>query len=167
MGYGQKLNEHIENTPGMSVNKLSKITGISSSTLYSIIKRDSAVRYDYAVRIANVLGIEVSDICKENPYSDSTEVLPGYPTIFPNALASNRADRTLEYHLKPILMYLGVEQAANVEQILTTYAKLSDAGRSLFFEKLNQIEDLASDEERSKEIAEKIQSFKTTKNDQE
>ena len=94
MGYGTNLKKHLDDNK-MSVSKLARKTGISATTLYSIISRDSAVRYDFAVRIANVLNIPISDICKENPYSDSTDVLPHIPDEFADKL-EKAAIKTIE-----------------------------------------------------------------------
>ncbi len=49
---------------------------VRANTLRTIIRRDSSVRYDHALRLANTLGIDIPLICKENPY-DVGEVEPG------------------------------------------------------------------------------------------
>ena len=161
MGYGLKLKEYIDNKPGMTVNKLSTITKIPNSTLYSIIKRDSPIRYDFALRLANALEIPVTELCKDNPYGEEGDVFPDYPErlekIFPNKMTNI----TIEYHLKPILMILGGKESANIEQLLTTYAKLTDAGREAVFDSINAIEKIATDPEREKEVTEKILTFKS------
>ena len=67
MGYGKNLKKALDDKH-MSVQKLAKLTGIAPTTLYSIIQRDTSVRFDHALRIANILGIDFTQICKENPY---------------------------------------------------------------------------------------------------
>ena len=166
MGYGQILKEKIDSTPGMTVNKLSTLTKIPSSTLYSIIKRDSPIRYDFAIRLANTLDIPVSDICKDNPYTEPGEAFPDFPVGFEKMFPNKSVDITLEYHLKPVLMILGGKEAANVEQLLTTYAKLTDAGRAAVFDNLNTLEKIATDPDRAKEVSEKIKKFKKDKKNQ-
>ena len=53
----------------MSVKKLGKYTGIPPTTLYSILKRNSSIRYENAVRIANVFGIQPIEICSADVVS--------------------------------------------------------------------------------------------------
>lgn len=75
MGYGLTLKDAIENK-GWTVAECARRAGISRQSLYTIIRRDTSVRYDNAIRLASVLGIDVNTICKDNPY-DSGIVEPG------------------------------------------------------------------------------------------
>lgn len=68
MGDGKKLKECLDRK-GISVRRVSKESGISATTLYSIIQRDSDIRLDFAFRLANVLGIDVNAICSTSPFS--------------------------------------------------------------------------------------------------
>ena len=54
MGDGKKLKEHIDNK-GTNVRKIAKETGISATTLYTIIQKDTNIRFDFALRLANAL----------------------------------------------------------------------------------------------------------------
>ena len=74
MGYGKNLADAIKEK-GWSVAETSRRSGVSANTLRTIIRRDSSVRYDHALRLANTLGIDIQLICKENPY-DVGEVEP-------------------------------------------------------------------------------------------
>ena len=74
MSYGARLKEILKEK-NMSVKELSKKANINQSTLYTIIRRDTSIRYDHAIRIASILDIDVSEICKINPY-DVGETLP-------------------------------------------------------------------------------------------
>ena len=65
MGDGKRLKEILDNK-GKSVRWLARETTISPTTLYSIIQKDTGIRYDFALRIANVLDIEVSDVCSDS-----------------------------------------------------------------------------------------------------
>ena len=47
MGDGRKLKEYID-SKGTNVRKIAKETGISASTLYTIIQKDSNIRFDFA-----------------------------------------------------------------------------------------------------------------------
>ena len=81
MGYGKNLKDALD-AKNMSVKELARRAGISPTTLYSVIKRDSAVRFDHALRIAGVLGIDVDLICKNNPYQEETQEI--LPDMLPN-----------------------------------------------------------------------------------
>lgn len=60
MGFGKRLNELIEYRK-TNVNRISKITGIGTQTLYMIIKRDSESVNPKTVSIlANALGVNAS-----------------------------------------------------------------------------------------------------------
>ena len=61
MGDGKKLKEIIDKR-GINVRELSRRTGINHSSLYTLINRDSNLRFDYALRIANELDIDVNEI---------------------------------------------------------------------------------------------------------
>ena len=52
----------------MTVKELARKTGIALTTIYSIIQRDAAIRFDTALRISNILDIPINSICKDNPY---------------------------------------------------------------------------------------------------
>ena len=64
MGYGKRLKEVLDER-GMSVMEFSRRTEVSSQTIYSIIKRDSSIRFDFALRFANVLNVDISEFCKQ------------------------------------------------------------------------------------------------------
>ena len=68
MGYGQKLKKILDEKD-MSVRQLAKICNIAPTTLYSIVQRDTDIRYDFALRIANALDIPVASICSDLPYN--------------------------------------------------------------------------------------------------
>ena len=48
MGYGKNLKQALDDK-GMTVRDLCRQTDISPTTIYSIIQRDSSVRYDFAL----------------------------------------------------------------------------------------------------------------------
>ena len=87
----------------MTVKELAKKAGIAPTTIYSIIQRDTAVRFDTALRISNILDIPINSICKDNPYDD-IETLPSLPSDsdkrnidrHKNAYISDRTARILK-----------------------------------------------------------------------
>ncbi len=97
MGYGQNLKD-ILNNKGMTVKELALKAKIAPTTLYSIIQRDTAIRFDTALRISNILDIPISSICKDNPYDD-IETLPSLPSDNEKPLkkGSREISETLEY----------------------------------------------------------------------
>ena len=58
MGDGKKLKEILD-SKGTNVRQIAKATGISATTLYSIIQKNSNIRFDFALRLANELEIDV------------------------------------------------------------------------------------------------------------
>ena len=65
MGDGKKLKDILDEQK-KSVRWLAKVTTISPTTLYSIIQKDTSIRFDFALRISNALNVEVSDICSDS-----------------------------------------------------------------------------------------------------
>lgn len=62
MSDAEKLKE-ILNSKNMTVKDLSKRCGTPPTTIYTIIQRDKKIRFELAIKIANVLDIEVEEIC--------------------------------------------------------------------------------------------------------
>ena len=56
-----------------NVRKIVKETGISATTLYTIIQKDSNIRFDFAFRLANALEIDVNEICTASPFRESLQ----------------------------------------------------------------------------------------------
>ena len=61
MGDGKKLKEYLDEK-GTNVRRIAKETGISATTLYTIIQKDSNIRFDFALRLANALDIEPKEL---------------------------------------------------------------------------------------------------------
>ena len=61
MGDGKNLKKYLDEK-GTNVRKIAKATGISATTLYSIIQKDSNIRFDFALRLANELQIDVNAV---------------------------------------------------------------------------------------------------------
>ena len=80
MGDGKNLKKYLDEK-GTNVRKIAKATGISATTLYSIIQKDSNIRFDFALRLANELQIDVNEICSASPFSDTIKEEAIYPTL--------------------------------------------------------------------------------------
>lgn len=61
MGQGKKLQSLLKER-NISVTKLANETGISSNTLYAIIKRDSNINTDTLSKVANALQISIDSL---------------------------------------------------------------------------------------------------------
>lgn len=80
MGDGKKLKEILD-SKNTNVRQIAKATEISATTLYSIIQKDSNIRFNFALRLANELEIDVNEICAANPFSGAITEEEIYPTL--------------------------------------------------------------------------------------
>ena len=128
-----------------------QFTGIAPTTLYSIIQRNTSVRFDHALRIANILGIDITQICKENPY-DEGEVLP-QPLSDLNGLTTNLNKQTyIKNRTTPLLMLFDYEKMPELDQVIAGYFQLTDEGRSTFLDNLRWLMDTKTDRSRAKKL---------------
>ncbi len=131
MGDGANLKK-ILNEKGMNVRTLARKTGISPTTLYSLIQRDSNLRFDYALRIANELEIDVKEICEASPFSGTLKESEIYPTI-PNdvygLLDENRVKGYLKSSMFPLMLLFGKNHMPDVDNLLTSFYQLDDEAR--------------------------------------
>ena len=112
MGDGLKLKKFLDEK-GTNVRQIAKQTGISPTTLYSIIQKDSNLRFDWALRIANILEIEVDEICEANPFSGKISVDEIYPTLgeFNGILDASRVRGYLKSSILPLILIIGIISA--------------------------------------------------------
>lgn len=150
MGYGQTL-KNILDEKGMTVKELAVRAGIAPTTLYSIIKRDTAIRFDTALRISNILDIPINSICKDNPYDDM-ETLPKLPTDKKRLMAGLEkkayfSDRTLK-----LIKKFDYSELPNVDQLIADFYVLDDATRKELFDYLKLLKKNHSDPKRQKDL---------------
>ena len=132
MGYGKNLKDILDDK-GMTVKELAKKAGIAPTTLYSIIQRDTAVRFDTALKISNILNIPINSICKDNPYEDM-ETLPKLPKDKERMMIALEkkayfSDRTLK-----LIKNFDYSELPNVDQLIADFFVLNDTARSDLFE---------------------------------
>ncbi len=152
MGYGKNLKQVLDEKH-MTVKELSRRAGISAPTLYSIIQRDSSVRYDHALRIANILKINIDLICKDNPMRDEDEeTLPELLPQFGGLVTERNKKSYLKNRTADILMLYDYEDLPAVDQLLAEFFSLSDQGRKDVFELINFIKKKETDAERKKKL---------------
>ena len=161
MGYGKNLKAAIDRK-GWTVSKVAKEAQINQQTLYTIIRRDSSVRFDYAVRLASVLGIDINSITANNPY-DVEEYEPKLlnthgelsDKINKKSYQKNRMGIELDlfdYKDQPIL-----------HELITKFYILDDEGRRQVIDSENLIAMRHTDKERESLLMEKNKSNKRTK----
>ena len=132
MGYGKNLKEILDRK-NMTVKELARRAGIAPTTIYSIIQRDAAIRFDTALKISNILDIPINSICKDNPYDDM-ETLPELPsdtekrniTSHKNAYISDRTAR--------ILKKFDYTELPMVDELIADLYVLDDTTRRDLFE---------------------------------
>ena len=150
MGYGINL-KRILDEKHMSVKELSRRAGISATTLYSVIARDSSVRYDHALRIANILGIDTDLICKENPLSEG-DILPELLSEAGGKLTSINKKSYIRNRTTDILMLYDYSDLPQVDQLLANYFILDDQSREYIFEILSSATKKHTDADRKKKL---------------
>lgn len=81
VGDGKKLKEILD-SKCTNVRQIAKATRISATTLYSIIQKNSNIRFNFALRLANELEINMNDPWYEtNAYSSSATLQSKMNTI--------------------------------------------------------------------------------------
>ncbi len=146
MGYGKNL-KNLLDEKGMTVKELARKTGIAPTTLYSIIQRDAAIRFDTALRISNILDIPINSICKDNPYEDM-ETLPKLPSDKERLIINMEkkayfSDRTLK-----IIRNFDYTELPTVDQLIADFYVLDDTARKDVFEYLKIMKKNHSDPKR-------------------
>ena len=146
MGDGIKLKEYLD-AKGANVRRIAKATGISATTLYSIIQRDTAIRFDTALRIANILDVPVDSLCKDNPY-DGTETLP----VLRESKKDSDKITYMSARTAKILNKFDFTELPMVDQLIADLYVLDDSARRDLFEYVKMVKKLHSSPEREKEL---------------
>ena len=66
MGDGANLKKVLD-IQGRNIRELSKKTGVTASTLYTIVKRDAGIKVELAMKLAEELNISPTVICEDFP----------------------------------------------------------------------------------------------------
>ena len=66
MGDGANLKKVLD-IQGRNTRELSKKTGVTASTLYTIVKRDAGINVELAMKLAEELNISPTVICEDFP----------------------------------------------------------------------------------------------------
>ena len=148
MGYGQNL-KNILDEKGMTVKELAKKVGIAPTTLYSIIQRDTAVRFDTALKISHILNIPINSICKDNPYEPG-ETLPILPSDNEKLMINLQkkayfSDRTIK-----LIKNFDYKEFSTIDQLIANFFVLNDTARNDLFEYIKIIKKSHTDPARQK-----------------
>ena len=148
MGYGKNLKKILDEK-GMTVKELAKKAGIAPTTLYSIIQRDTAIRFDTALKISHILNIPINSICKDNPY-DTGETLPTLPSDNERLMINLQkkayfSDRTLK-----LIEKFDYTELPKIDQLIADFYVLDDTARSDLFEYIKIMKKNHSDSDRKK-----------------
>ena len=102
------------------------------SSVYSIIQKDSNIRFDFALRLANELEIDMNEICAASPFSGAIteeEIYPTLPDGLNGALDGNRVKVYLKNSLYPLMYLFGKNSMPDVDNLLTSFYQLDDEAR--------------------------------------
>ena len=149
MGYGQKLKRILEER-NMSVRQLAKECSIAPTTLYSIVQRDTDIRYDFALRIANTLDIPVASICSELPY-DAESTLPNLPTMFGEEYNKKAYFSNRTHHIAKLFNY---EEFPMLDKLIAEFYVLDDESRKEIFKIIEMKHETHDNAERVKKLKE-------------
>ena len=154
MGDGKKLKECLDRK-GTNVRRIAKETGISPTTLYTIIQKDSKIRFDFGLQLANALEVDVTEICSSSPFSqDTTEEIDriSIPIGLNEALNANRLKAYLTHSLYPLMHLFGKKNMPDVDRLLTYFYQLDDETRKEVVETLQFKLQYHKDPERAEKI---------------
>ena len=140
---------------GFFHSKIAKATGISATTLYSIIQKDSNIRFDFALRLANELQIDVNEICSASPFSGTIkeeEIYPTLPDGLNGALDATRVKTYLKNSMYPLMYLFGKNSIPDVDNLLTSFYQLDDEARQEVVETIRLKLQYHRDPERAEQI---------------
>lgn len=150
MGDGANLKRIIDEKK-TNVRQLAFATGIPPTTLYSIISKDGNLRLDFAVLIAEELGIWVEEICNYNGYP--------IPESLDERCVGPEAYRQLmlRYYnniVGPMIELYGLDRMREIDSLLRCFYQLDDIARKDTIKLIRSMHEYHTDPERKAELAE-------------
>ena len=148
MGDGKNLKRIIAEK-GTNIRQLAFATGICPTTLYSIVSKDSEIRLDFAVLIAEELGIKVEEICHYHGYP--------IPENFKRNNIGLEAYRqmVLRYYgniIGPMIELYGLDRMWEVDELLRYFYQLDDIARKDTIKMVRGMLEYHTDPERKMEL---------------
>lgn len=150
MGYGKKLKSILDDRK-MSVRQLAKNCNIAPTTLYSIIQRDTDIRYDFALRIANALDIPVASICSDLPY-DSETTLPNLPGTLGRLTEDFNKKTYFSNRTLAIAKLFNYEEFPMLDKLIAEFYVLDDESRKEIFKIIEMKHESHTDPERANNL---------------
>ena len=141
MGDGKKLKEYLDEK-GTNVRRIAKETGISATTLYTIIQKDSNIRFDFALRLANAFSGAITE----------EEIYPTLPDGLNGALDASRVKTYLKNSLYPLMYLFGKNSMPDVDNLLTSFYQLDDEARKEVVETIQFKLQYHRDPERAEQV---------------
>ena len=153
MGYGKKLKELLDER-NMTVKQLARACGMAPTTLYSIINRDTNIRFDSALRIANVLQVPIETICDDVPYDPETTLpIMIRPRHFPLYMSESEAKKNyIKYRTAPVIALFDYTYFPTVDSLLSKYFTLDDEARDEILKIIDMKAETHTDQERKEKL---------------
>lgn len=153
MGDGKRLKEIVDEK-NTNIRQLAKASGINASTLYAIVQKDSNIRFDYALRLANELDIDVNEICSASPFSGAITEDEIYPNIkdTKGLLDASRVRTYLKFSLLPLMNLYGKNSMPDVDNLLTSFYQLDNEARQEVIDTIKVKLKYHRDPQRAKEV---------------
>lgn len=148
MGDGKRLQECIK-TKGTNVRRIAKAAGVPATTLYSIIQKDSSIRFALALKLANELDIDVNEICSAGLLMDRCFQMPHE---WKDILESNNIKKYFIDSLYPLLCLFGQDSILDVTNLLISFYQLDDEARREVLEMIRIKLEYHKEKERVKEM---------------
>lgn len=117
----------------MTVKELALKAKIAPRTLYSIIQRDTTIRFTTALRISNILNISIDSICKDNPY-DNIKTLPALPSDSEKRNINSHKNSYISDHTACILKKFDYTELPMVDELIADLYMLDNTTRQDLFE---------------------------------
>lgn len=148
MGDGKNLKRIIAEK-GTNIRQLAFATGICPTTLYSIVSKDGEIRLDFAVLIAEELGIRVEEICHYHGYP--------IPESFNRNNIGPEAYRqmVLRYYnniIGPMIELYGLDRMWEIDELLRYFYQLDDIARKDTIKMVKGMLEYHTDPERKMEL---------------
>lgn len=150
MGYGQTLKKILKEK-NMTVTELARLCGLKASTLYTCINRDTSIRYDMALPIANTLDIDVNLICKDNPYRGEED----FPPLLWEAgglFTNMNKKKYFENQIYPVLELYDYNEYPQIYRLLVNFFVLNNTGREQIFDMLEGVKIRHTDREKFEKL---------------
>ena len=112
-------------------------------------------RFDFALRLANELEIDVNEICSASPFSGAIteeEIYPTLPNGLNGALDGNRVKTYLKNSMYPLMYLFGKNSMPDVDNLLTSFYQLDDEARKEVVETIQFKLQYHRDPERAEQI---------------